>query len=217
MDIASEPIVHDRDCSLHHPWEWETEMLRLGNSGVSWWSHSGTNRWSIGKYLYRLVYSRQNRLPRVRYLQCDEKGWNGFREGNESNHRQRLHLLVLVGWFGCMDHLINLCVNDTIRNREDDNLDSPAHNHFRSFGKDLPISTWKYGLFLFRFSWAPADLRCDHKVEQHILHVTKVYRREGISFGLPEWENISKETQQSKSPDEYWLVHASTTDGNRWT
>jgi len=38
-----------------------------------------------------------------------------FSKGKHAVFRSVLYLAISLGWFGCTDHLINLCVNDTIR------------------------------------------------------------------------------------------------------
>lgn len=45
-----------------------------------------------------------------------------------------------LGWFGCMDHLINLCVNDTVRKRDEVKTIISTVRHIVSFVRDSHLA-----------------------------------------------------------------------------
>jgi hypothetical protein len=51
-------------------------------------------------------------------------------------------------------------------------------------------------------------------MEQHILYVTEIHRRENLDYSLSERKVISKELDQSEIVTEYRLGNAGPTDGN---
>ena len=49
-------------------------------------------------------------------------------------------LFVSLGWLGCTDHLINLCINDVIRKRDEVKNMLPTVRHIVSFMRDSHLA-----------------------------------------------------------------------------
>ncbi len=66
--------------------------------------------WSILDKIVCLVSDTCNLMKKVGF---------DFSKGQHTLFRSALHTVICLGWFGCTDHLINLCVNDAIRKLDD--------------------------------------------------------------------------------------------------